>query len=1538
MVEAWTLHGTMPFVLVSSAMWMRLPEPSTLLLYTTMAFSNYPKGNLLQKSRRKSEIVGRDRRSALTKARGSPTPPVQRREDEEAFVIFNIGSITVHDAWQELRNFLNPEIYKGIKSLKKVQPKNRPPRLDLYVTKDVASGLKRTIRSMTQHRTPKFIRVTKDLMIEGTKWRSRPLSLWRIDLWKAWRDRPTIASPPMLAIPECQWRDHIATLNVNGLASKRLDVTEFLKTEQVSICALQETLTSHRALPVQMQGYTSYTQYWGDAFRGQTLLVRNHLSSYEVGREEHLYIHIKVNGLSGITQPVHVIAIYLPSGGCFRGRRTELILKLLALNRKILEATPGAPVIFLGDWNMQPHELEPKLESQKTGLRIYKPVGSALSRFPINGEGRAIDHMVVSGGAYGIFRRPRVYRQYGISDHRPLIATLRAVVKNNTPQAPQWRYDTYAIKRFARELVYSNRWSVLEVEETSDIDQLNENTTCFVRTMDQVSRSLGMKKLKVPGKPRFPKKLVKLIQTRNKAAKRLADSILETDGAQPTERIRKRFLYAQKRFTQARDAWQIQNEQKVIHYTCRDIQACDYKKVWARIKQKIEHDGASEALQPVRNKDGELCVTTDDILEAIADHYDRLANADPGPSQDAEHWAEIDLGEDAPELPGLNDHLKWTEVLLSIRRMNRNTSPGSTGEHVNIMKELLNEECLAEVLRTHPGMTRPEAITFALGAHDLPQWPQTPLGKAFNHILMSIWKLEQIPELWNEVHICNLFKTGNPELMVNYRGISLISVGLKVLLGIMADRLYEACERAQLLVPEQAGFRRHEEAVAQFIAIAEIARRRGIKGEATYAIFVDFKKAFDKVHHEALYRILENMGVRGKFLEVIKNMYRNSKMTVKAGGRLTRSFGMKRGNRQGCPLSPLLFIIFVNHLIRDTSCGGVTVPGVVKNMKIATCGGGQYADDLVALEATVEAAESFCQKIYDWGVKWGMELGISKCGVILWSDSEDHQYDYAMSTFTTPDGDLPKVDTYKYLGIEMQKDLPASRAYGGNELEFVKKQAKKGEKALNAIRPLLRNPDWPLPVKVALIRTLVMSVMIYGAEWVGYKQLHAQPIQRVISKAMKLAMGNSSKSNAYDYMTLSYELGMPMVEEEQAALRARLSAKLQYTNGIKTWLKTLYDQPLTSRSRTWVSTTKAWEKTTLRGLRKYEGVPLRPWATKGHEYEIHTRCNQYRSQVIDDMRDARNQVDQYGFKVADHSDRLHRYHRGLIPVYYDPVRERSQQIMETTDRQTKTQEEWTFIANIRDCVLERAMTANKSVSWEFYNRWGFGATRGYLRASTVFPTLTKGVTWLARVRCRALPRVNDCWNKTVYSGRTPDFEKDKCPLCKESISNGYEWEHLMMTCQESRVRTARYIYLDSSIRSLRGQLITRPDITLDNIVTRDRQPGANLNQVPLERAIAVHLVGGVVNSDFNVNYHLGFGALDELPEGQTSHGYIYASKFLAEVCPLYVEALFQKGSPYYCNQEDLISHYTHSDGIRDADAMSESSNSSQEHNVEEGNL
>lgn len=152
-------------------------------------------------------------------------------------------------------------------------------------------------------------------------------------------------------------------------------------------------------------------------FCGQTLLVSNHLSSYEVERENHLYIYIKVNGILGVGQPIHVISIYLPSGGNFRRARRKLTRKVLELNQTILQETPGAPIVILGDWNMESETVRKEIAPEITGLQLLCTKGSSLSRFPSNGPARAIDHVVASAGMVNVLRNPRVFCNYGISDH-----------------------------------------------------------------------------------------------------------------------------------------------------------------------------------------------------------------------------------------------------------------------------------------------------------------------------------------------------------------------------------------------------------------------------------------------------------------------------------------------------------------------------------------------------------------------------------------------------------------------------------------------------------------------------------------------------------------------------------------------------------------------------------------------------------------------------------------------------------------------------------------------------------------------------------------------------------------------------------------------------------------------------------------------------------------------------------------------------------------------------------------------------------------
>ena len=81
----------------------------------------------------------------------------------------------------------------------------------------------------------------------------------------------------------------------------------------------------------------------------------------------------------------------------------------------------------------------------------------------------------------------------------------------------------------------------------------------------------------------------------------------------------------------------------------------------------------------------------------------------------------------------------------------------------------------------------------------------------------------------------------------NYRGISLINVGLKIISKIVTNRIVKYAFEHKFIRPEQFGYRNKEECISLYISIREIYQRRKFQGNFTYLAFLDLKKAYDSV-------------------------------------------------------------------------------------------------------------------------------------------------------------------------------------------------------------------------------------------------------------------------------------------------------------------------------------------------------------------------------------------------------------------------------------------------------------------------------------------------------------------------------------------------------------------------------------------------------------------------------------------------------------------------------------------------------------------
>ena len=164
-----------------------------------------------------------------------------------------------------------------------------------------------------------------------------------------------------------------------------------------------------------------------------------------------------------------------------------------------------------------------------------------------------------------------------------------------------------------------------------------------------------------------------------------------------------------------------------------------------------------------------------------------------------------------------------------------------------------------------------------------------------------------------------------------HRTISLMSHTLKLLLKIILERCRS---KFRPEIPQQQYGFMPDRGTRNVIFVMRMLSGCCIQHQQTlYVCFIDYKKAFDKVRHERLLEMLRNIGIDDKDYRIIKNLYYLQQAAVRIPGGLTEWTEIKRGVRQGCGMSPDLFNLYSESILRplDSIDRGISVNGVTIN-------------------------------------------------------------------------------------------------------------------------------------------------------------------------------------------------------------------------------------------------------------------------------------------------------------------------------------------------------------------------------------------------------------------------------------------------------------------------------------------------------------------------------------------------------------------------------------------------------------------------------
>ena len=156
--------------------------------------------------------------------------------------------------------------------------------------------------------------------------------------------------------------------------------------------------------------------------------------------------------------------------------------------------------------------------------------------------------------------------------------------------------------------------------------------------------------------------------------------------------------------------------------------------------------------------------------------------------------------------------------------------------------------------------------------------------------------------------IITLPKKGNLQQCQNYRTISLSSHPSNVMPKIILNRLKPQAEK--IITEEQAGFRAGRSTTEQIFNLQVLCEKYLQHRQDLYHVFIDFKKAFDRVWHAALWATMKKYKISTNLIQVIKNLYNKATSAVLVNSSIGYWFRTTVGVRQGCLLSPTPFNIF----------------------------------------------------------------------------------------------------------------------------------------------------------------------------------------------------------------------------------------------------------------------------------------------------------------------------------------------------------------------------------------------------------------------------------------------------------------------------------------------------------------------------------------------------------------------------------------------------------------------------------------------------
>ena len=221
-------------------------------------------------------------------------------------------------------------------------------------------------------------------------------------------------------------------------------------------------------------------------------------------------------------------------------------------------------------------------------------------------------------------------------------------------------------------------------------------------------------------------------------------------------------------------------------------------------------------------------------------------------------------------------------------------------------------------------------------------------------------------------------------------------------------------------------------------------------------MFVDQEKAFDRVNRDKLWKVLKQYGVMGQLLDNIRAIYANSRSAVCTASGTSDWFPLTSGVRQGCNLSPLLFVIYMNQITKEANPDPEALNELI------------FADDQTMMNNDKTQLQEHIDQLNESCETYSMKISTSKTEVMTVSRRPDKLGININGTR------LKQTNEFKYLGSTLTENGKLDR-----EIEI---RCKKANAVNYQLVPILKHPRFSTSTKAKLINSMFLPTLTYQCQ------------------------------------------------------------------------------------------------------------------------------------------------------------------------------------------------------------------------------------------------------------------------------------------------------------------------------------------------------------------------------------------------------------------------------------------------------------------------